>query len=58
MSTEAELFTIRYGINQATNPTGISKIIVVTDSIHAVRKIFYPSSYPLQGHITIILKEL
>ena len=39
-STEAELFAIRCGINQATNLNDISKIIIVTDSIHAVRKIF------------------
>ena len=58
MSTEVELFAIRCGINQATNSIGISKIIVVTDSIHAMRKIFDLSSYPLQGHIAIILKEL
>ena len=37
-STEAELFAIRCGINQATNSTGISKIVVVTDSIHAAKK--------------------
>jgi len=37
-STEAKLFTIRYSINQATNSSGISKIIVVTDSIHAREK--------------------
>ena len=58
MSTEVELFTIRCGINQATNSISISKIIVVTDSIHAARKIFNPSSHLLQGHAAIILKEL
>ena len=35
MSTEAELFTIRCGINQATNSNNITKIIIITDSIHA-----------------------
>jgi len=34
-STEAELFTIRCGVNQATNFSGIFKIIVVSDLIHA-----------------------
>ena len=45
-STEAELFAIRCGINQATNLNDISKIIIVTDSIHAVRKIFDLTSHP------------
>ena len=36
-STEAELFAIRCGINQASSIDNISKIIVVTDSIHAAR---------------------
>ena len=39
-SLEAELFAIRCGINQATNLSDISKIIVVTDSIHAAKRIF------------------
>ena len=58
MSTEAELFAIRYGINQATNFAGISKIIVITNSIHAVRKIFDLSSHLFWSHAAIILKEL
>jgi len=37
-STEAELFTIRCGINQAIIHDDILKIIVVTDLIHTVRK--------------------
>ena len=45
-SMEAELFAIRYGINQACSNKVISKIIVVTDSIHAARKIFNSSSHP------------
>ena len=36
-STEAKLFAIRYGINQFTNSSGISKIIVVTNSIHTMK---------------------
>jgi len=39
-STEAELFAIRCGINQAYSKENVSKIIVVTDSIHAAKKIF------------------
>ena len=37
-SIKAELFTIRYGINQAMSYNNISKIIVVINSIHAARK--------------------
>ena len=40
-STEVELFAIRCGINQACSNKAISKIIIITDSIHAVRKIFW-----------------
>ena len=39
-STEAKLFVIRYSINQAINLLGISKIIIITDSIHTTKKIF------------------
>ena len=56
--TEAELFTIRCSINQATIHDDISKIIVVTDSIHAARKIFDLTSHPFQKHLTAILTEL
>jgi len=45
--TEAELFTIRCGINQMTNLLVISKIIIITDSIHTARSIFNSSIYPL-----------
>ena len=48
ISTEAELFAIRCGINQATNLNNIAKIIVVTDSIHMARKIFNSSVHPYQ----------
>ena len=58
MSSKAELFTIRYGINQALNQDSISKIIVVTDSIYVAKKIFDPSSHPLQIHSVIILAKL
>jgi len=50
-STEAKLFAIRCNVNQATNFSGISKIIVITDSIHAARKIFNMSSHPFQIHV-------
>ena len=45
-STKAELFAIRCGINQTTNFDNMSKIIVITDSIHAVRKFFKLSIHP------------
>jgi len=57
-STEAELFTIRCGINQACAINNVSKIIVVTDSIHAAMKIFDSGSYPYQIHSATILSEL
>ena len=57
-STEAELFTIRCGINQAYSQDNISKIIVVTDSIHAAKKIFDSDSHPYQLHSIAILHEL
>ena len=52
-STEAELFAIRCSINQA-----ISKIIVITDSIHTMKTFFDNSSHPFQHHSTAILSEL
>jgi len=57
-STEAKLFTIRCSINQATSHNVVSKIIVITDSIHAAKKIFDPASNPYQVHTSSILKEL
>ena len=57
-STEAELFTIRCSLNQACNKEKISKIIVITNSIHMAKKIFDTKSHPYQIHTTAILKEL
>ena len=57
-SAEAELFAIRCGINQASAKESISKIIVITDSIHMAKKIFDPTSHPLQTHAVAILEEL
>jgi len=57
-SSEAEFFAIRCGINQATHLYGISKIIVVTDSIHVAKKIFDPLSHLLQKHVAFILNDL
>ena len=57
-SMEAELFAIRCGINQAYIKENMSKIIVITDSIHAMKKIFDSKSHPFQSHTTAILSEL
>ena len=58
ISIETELFTIRYGINQACIINNVSKIIVVTDSIHAAKKIFNSGLYPYQIYSATILSEL
>ena len=55
---EAELFAIRCSINQACAIPNVSKIVVVTDSIHAARRIFANESHPYQFHTTAILREL
>jgi len=47
-SMKAELFAIRCGINQTMCINNISKIIVVTDSIHTVKRIFDPLSTPFK----------
>ena len=57
-SMEAELFAIRYGINQACIKENMSKIIIVTNSIHAAKKIFNSKSHPYQPHTTAILSKL
>jgi len=57
-SSEAELFAMRCRINQACNKDNISKIIVITDSIHSVKLIFDSSLHPLQSHSAAILSEL
>ena len=57
-STEAELFTIRCSINQACIKENISKIIIITDSIHVAKKIFDSKLHPFQTHTLAILSEL
>ena len=57
-SSEAELFTIRCGINQVCSLNNVSKIVVVMDSIHMAKKIFDPGSHPLQIHSIAILRNL
>ena len=57
-STKAELFAIRCGINQSMNFDIISKIIIVTNSIHVARKIFNPLVHPYQVQSAAILSSL
>ena len=58
ISTEVEFFTIKYSINQVLHLQNISKIIVVTDSIHKAKKIFNPLLHPLQKQAALILNDL
>ena len=57
-STEVELFAIRCGINQSSSLNNVSKIIVVTNAIHAVKKIFNPLVHPYQLQLAAILSDL
>jgi len=57
-STEVELFTIRCDINQACIKENVSKVIVITDSIHTAKKIFNSKSHLFQSHTATILSEL
>ena len=57
-TTEAELLTIRCGINQACSKDNVSKIVIVTNSIHMAKKIFNSTSHPYQGQAVAILSNL
>ena len=57
-STEAELFVIRCSINQAIYLPNINQIIVITDSIHATKRIFDSLSHPYQLHLSAISCKL
>jgi len=57
-SSEAELFAIGCGINQACLLNNVSKIVIITDSIHVAKKIFDPGLHPLQIHSAAILSNL
>ena len=58
MITETKLFTIRCSINQATNLNGINKIIVITDSILAAKKVFDFSLHLYQIYTATISNKL
>ena len=57
-SLEAKLFTIRCGISQVSSKENVSKIIIITDSIHIAKKIFDPLSHSLQSQSMAILGDL
>ena len=57
-TTEAELFAIWCGINQAVAIFNINHIIVITNSLHAARRIFDFSIHPYQIYLAAISQEL
>jgi len=57
-STEAELFAIKYRINQANNISNVKHIIIVTDFLHVAKKIFDSSMHPYQIYSAAISWEL
>ena len=58
MTTKAKLFIIRCSINQVTNLNSINKIVIITDSIHATKKVFDSSSHSYQIHAAVISNKL
>ena len=56
--TKAELFAIRCGLNQAIWLTNIEHIIIITDIIHATKRIFNSSIYLYQIQSVAIPKEI
>jgi len=52
--TEAELFAIRCGINQAINNANINHIVIITDFLRTARRIFDSSLHPYQIHSAAI----
>ena len=57
-STKAEFFFIRYNINKAVNIPGISKIVIIIDSIHTMKRISDSSLHLFQIHTMSILNKL
>ena len=57
-TAEAELFTIRCGINQAVTDPSVKHIVVITDSFHIARKIFNSSTHLYQIHSVAISSDL
>jgi len=57
-TTKAELFAIRCGLNQSIQLFKIECIVVITDSIHAAKKIFDSLIHPYQVQTLVISKEI
>ena len=57
-TTEAGLFAICCGINQAVSISNVKHIIVITDFIHTAKSIFNSSIHPYQIHSAAISQEL
>ena len=57
-TTEAKLFAIQYGINQAVTNFNTNHIVVITNSLYATRRIFDFSVHPYQIHSAAISQEL
>jgi len=57
MTTKAKFFVIRYGINQAIHFSNVSKIFIITNSIHMARRIFDLISYLYQAQLAAISRE-
>ena len=57
-TTEAKLFTIRCGINQAVGISNINCIVIITDLLHATKRIFDSLLYSYQIHSAAISREL
>ena len=58
MSTKAELFAIRCGINQATYLLNIKRIVIISDSIHVAKRIFDSLVHLYQIYLAAISCEL
>ena len=58
LSTEAKLFVIRCGINQAIHFPNIKHIFVITDAIHTTKRIFDSLLHLYQIHSVAIFCKL
>ena len=56
--TEAEYFTIRCSISQSSQIQDVIYIVIVTDTILAVKHIFNTTLYPYQLHSITIVSNL
>jgi len=57
-TTEAKLFAIWCGINQAVGITNINHIVVIMDSLHTAKRIFDSLLHPYQIYSAAIFHEL